>query len=77
MHGTWIRYPNLHYASVASRGCPVTSASTESTISFFSAGATTLDNPLGLCPIVSLASPIILFVVLLLTDQEMPVVVEQ
>ena len=57
MHGTWIPPPNFHFPSAASQGCPVTSASTERTISFFSAGGTTFDNPSGICPIVSLMSP--------------------
>ena len=43
MHETSIPPPNVHFPSAASRGCPVTSVSTESTISFFSAAATTLD----------------------------------
>ena len=65
MHGTSILPPNVHFPSAATRECPVTSASTESTISILSAGATTLDNPSGICPIVSLASPTTLIAVLL------------
>ena len=65
MHGTSIPSPNVHFPSAASRGCPVTSASTESTISYFSASATTLDNPSGIFPIVSLVSPTTLTAVLL------------
>ena len=57
--------PNVHLPSAASQRCPVNSASTESTISFFSAGATTLYNSSGICLIVSLASPTILIAVLL------------
>ena len=65
MHGTSIPPLNVHFPSAASPGCPVTSASTESTISFFSAGATTLDNPSGIYPIVSFASPTTLIAMLL------------
>ena len=63
MHGASIPPPNVHFPSAASRGCPVTSAATESTISFFSASATTLDNPSGICPIALLAYPTILIAV--------------
>ena len=65
MQGTSIPPPNVNFPSAASRGYPVTSASTESTISFFSAGATNLDNQSGTSPIVSLASPTTLIAVLL------------
>ena len=56
-HGTSIPPPDFNCPSAASRGCLVTSAPTKSTISFFSAGAATLDNPSGICPIVSFTSP--------------------
>ena len=51
MHETSFPPPNAHFPSTASRGCPVTLASTGSTILFFSAGATTLDNPSGICSV--------------------------
>ena len=53
------------FSCIKRMGCPVTSASTQSTISFFSAGAIISDNPSGICPIVSLASPTTLIAVLL------------
>ena len=68
MHGTSIPPSNGHFSSTESQGCPISSVSTESTISFFSAGATTLttlDNPSGVCPIVSSAPTLTLIAVLL------------
>ena len=64
MHETSIPPPSVHFPSAALQGCPVTSASTESTINFFGPGATTLDNPSGIRPVVSLASPTTLIAVI-------------
>ena len=64
MHGNLIQPPTAHFSLAASREFPITSASTER-MTFFSAGATTSDNPSVICPIVSLASPTTLIAVLL------------
>ena len=53
------------FGHIKRMGCPATSASTQSTISFFNASAAISDNPSGICPIVSLASPATLIAVLL------------
>ena len=64
MHGTSIPPPNVHFLSAAG-DVQSLQPQLKARFLFFSAGATILDNPLGIVLTDSLASPTTLIVVLL------------